>query len=84
VHQSSELRDQRFRRLLEEAEILGSDDLGAVLADNGPAGNPNDFTPCVHGSYWKTTACLQFFPKSRRIRVAYDTACQARYEELEL
>ena len=84
LHQSSELRDQRFERLLGESEILGAAELGAIMADHGANGTPDDFTPCVHGSYWKTTACLQFFPKSRRMRVAYDTACQARYEEVEL
>ncbi len=84
LHQSSELRDQRFKQLLGEAKILGADELGAVMADHGSTGTPNDDTPCVHGSYWYTTACLQFFPKSRRMRVAYDTACQARYEEVEL
>ncbi len=84
VHQSSELRDERLKELLGEAEPLGADDLGAIMADHGPTGTPDDNTPCVHGSYWYTTACLQFFPKSRRMRVAYDTACQARYEEAEL
>ena len=27
---------------------------------------------------------LPFFPKSRRIRVSYSNACQARYQEAEL
>ena len=84
LHQSSEVRDQRFKQLLAETEILGADELGAVMADHGPTGTPNDNTPCVHGSYWNTTACLQFFPRSRRMRVAYDSACRARYEEVEL
>ena len=45
---------------------------------------PGDYTLCTHGSYWYTTACLQLFPARRRMRVAYATACQARYEEIEL
>jgi hypothetical protein len=84
VHQSSELRDERFKQLLEQTEILGADELGAVMADHGSTGTPSDYTPCVHGSYWSTTACLQFFPKARRMRVAYESACGARYEEVEL
>lgn len=84
VHQSSELRGQRFEQLLAETEILGPDELAAVMADHGPSGAPDDCTPCVHSSYWCTTACLQFFPRSRRMRVAYESACQARYEEVRL
>jgi predicted choloylglycine hydrolase len=84
VHQSSHLRNQRFELLLSGSAILGRDELGAIMADHGASGNPDDFSPCVHGTYWRTTACLQLFPKSRRMRVAYDTACCARFEEVEL
>jgi hypothetical protein len=84
LHQSSERRDELFRQLLGQIDAFTLDDLGAVMADHGPTGIASDDTPCVHGSYWNTTACLQFLPKSRRLRVAYDTACQARFEEIEL
>lgn len=84
LHQSSQLRDQRFEELLGQAEHLGADELGAIMADHGPTGTPDDNTPCMHSSYWNTTACLQFFPKSRRIRVSYSNACQALYEEAQL
>jgi hypothetical protein len=84
LHQSSERRDERFRQLLSQAEAFGVEELGGVMADHGPAGIASDDTPCVHGSYWYTTACLQFLPRSRRMRVAYDTACNARFEEIEL
>ena len=84
VHQSSELRGRRFEQLLAETEIFGPDELAVVMADHGPNGVADDCTPCVHSSYWCTTACLQFFPRSRRMRVAYETACQARYEEVGL
>jgi hypothetical protein len=84
LHLSSELRAQRFTQLLAETDVFGADELAALMADHGPEGKPGDFTPCVHGSYWYTTACLQFFPRSRRMRIAYSTACQARYNEVEL
>ena len=82
VHHSSDMRNRRYRELLNNKKIFDKDTLGALMADHGENGIPNDFTPCVHGSYWQTTACLQFFPKSRRIRVAYDLACQAKYQEI--
>lgn len=82
VHHSSDMRNQRYRQLLNNKKIFDADTLGALMADHGENGIPNDFTPCVHGSYWQTTACLQFFPKTGRIRVAYDLACKARYQEI--
>lgn len=84
VHQSSDERDRRFVELLEGDAPLGEDDLQEVLADHGPGGEAGDYTICVHGSYWYTTATLQLFPRSRRMRIAYDTACNARYEEIAL
>lgn len=84
VLQSPELRQTRLAELLREPARLGPDDLARLMADHGPTGNPNDDTLCMHGSYWFTTACLQWFPVSRRVRVAYDTACRARYVEFRL
>ena len=79
LHQSSERRDQRFQELLAGDRVLGSDDLARIMADHGSLGIGDDFTPCVHGSYWYTTACLQLAPATRNLRIAYSTACQAQY-----
>lgn len=84
LHLSSETRDARFHELLNRGELLGANELASLMADHGAEGIPGDYTPCVHGSYWHTTACLQFFPKSRRVRVAFDTACQAHYSDFQL
>lgn len=84
LHRSSELRDQRFQELLSTTERFDRDTLAAVMSDHGPEGVPGNETPCVHGNYWHTTASLQYFPRSRTMRVAFDTACQARYVELTL
>ncbi|MFO0964937.1 MAG: C45 family peptidase [Gemmataceae bacterium] len=84
VHRSSELRNRRFRELLAASGPLDADGLAAIMADHGSDGAPSDFTPCVHGAYWFTTACAQFFPAARRMRVAYSTACQPRFAELAL
>jgi len=84
LHESSEARDRRFQQLLGEMEVLAADDLARVMSDHGASGTPTDLTPCVHGAYWQTTASLQLFPRSRRMRVAYQNACQAQYAELAL
>lgn len=84
VHQSSEVRNRRFEQLLDASPILDADALAGLMADHGSTGAPSYETICVHSDYWHTTACLQFFPKSRRMRVAYDTACRAQYQDVEL
>lgn len=82
LHSSSDKRDRRFRELIDATDVFDAERLASLMADHGPDDEPADDTPCVHGSYWFTTACLQFFPKTRQLRVAYDTACQAQYERL--
>ena len=84
LHQSSSRRDRRFRELLAGDDAFDADALAALMADHGPDDTPGDDTPCVHGSYWNTTACLQFFPRSRRVRVSYSHACRAEYHEVRL
>ncbi len=82
LHESSDVRDQRFKRLLTEADAIGADELAELMADHGPDNMPSANTPCVHSEYWNTTACLQFFPRSRRMRASYSSACRARYQDI--
>lgn len=84
LHESSERRDERFPALLNRHERIGTEELAAIMADHGPDGTPDDRSLCVHGDYWNTTACLQFLPRSRRVRVAFDHACRARYTDFSL
>jgi isopenicillin-N N-acyltransferase-like protein len=81
---SHEKRDRRFAELLRGTGRFGPDELARLMADHGPAGVPETTTPCVHSPYWNTTACLQFFPRSRTMRVAYDFACRAEYREFAI
>ena len=84
VLQSHAIRAQRIEKLFLAQSSVGPDELAAIMADHGPTGVPNGASPCVHTDYFKTTASLQWFPKSRRARVAYSTACTARYVEIAL
>lgn len=84
LHLSSERRNERFEANLADGAMLGPAELARIMADHGPSGVPDDFTPCVHGTYWHTTACLQLLPATRTLRVAYANACQARYETFQL
>ena len=84
LHESSALRDRRFSQLLAEVDVIDINRIGNIMADHGSENMPSDYTPCVHGSYWFTTACLQFFPRERRMRVAYSSACCADFEDLIL
>ena len=84
LHRSSSRRDRRFRELLAERDVFGPDALAAVMADHGIDGVPGEDTPCVHGPYWKTTACLQLVPRARRLRASYSNACEAKFREASL
>ncbi len=74
----------RIEELVREQGRLGLEELAAVMADHGPAGEPDGASPCVHTDYYKTTACLQWLPAQRRARVSYTTACAARYADIAL
>ena len=47
-------------------------------------GEPSKDSICMHSDYWTTTATLQFLPRSRRLRVAFDSACTARFSDFEV
>jgi hypothetical protein len=77
-------RESRIEALVRSKGLLGGDELAAIMADHGPANAPDGTTPCVHTDYWRTTAALQWFPAQRRLRVAFSTACKAKYVEIAL
>lgn len=84
LHNSSEQRQQRLGCLLAGDKPLDQDDLAGIMSDHGANKKASADTLCMHSDYWNTTACLQFFPKQRRMRVAYSSACQAEYQEFLL
>ena len=84
LHQSAIKRRERFEQLLASDQPLDLNALSRIMADHGEDGKPADTTPCVHGPYWSTTASLQLFPRTRRIRVAFDSACRGQHVELAL
>jgi len=51
--------------------------LGKIMADHGDDNKPEKTTIGTHSPYWAAPASLQLFPKSRRMRVAVDSACRA-------
>ena len=77
-------RARRIEELVSRQSCLGPDELAAIMADHGPAGLPDGSSPCVHTDYFNTTACFQWFPGRRRVRVSYSVACKARYVEIAL
>jgi hypothetical protein len=63
---------------------MGPEELRTILSDHGSTGQPTDDSLCMHGSYWTTTASLQWFPAERKLSVAYSSTCQAEYRALQL
>jgi hypothetical protein len=84
VHESANVRDCRFKQLLGGREPLDSDRLAHIMADHETGGKPGDTSICKHSDYWNTTAAVQLFPVSRRMRVAFDSACRAQYKDFAL
>ena len=78
------VRARRIEELLRDRISIGPDELAAIMADHGPSGAPDGASPCVHTGYFNTTASLQWFPRRRSVRVAYNWACKARYVEIGL
>lgn len=84
VLQWHEDRARRIEELVRSGRQVGPDELATIMADHGSSNVPDGSSPCVHTNYWRTTACLQWFPAARRVRVSYSTACRAKYVEMEL
>ena len=84
VLQSAQRRREQFERLFSNHAAFDSEQLRQLLGDHGASGQPSDDSLCMHGSYWTTTASLQFFPARRSMRVAYSSTCDANYVELQL
>ncbi len=84
VLESAEHRSRRFEHLLAEHRPLSADDLADLMADHGDAEAADHRSLCMHSEYWNTTACLQFFPRQRRMRVSYSSACDAKYTDFAL
>lgn len=81
VHSSSEHRELALREIEQHKAPLDPDTLAKQMANHGPADSPSHSTLCMHSEYWHTTACVQLLPETRRLRVSYSTACQARYAD---
>lgn len=84
VLESSDRRDERFATLLAGDEAFDGESLQRLMADHGPDGVGSACTPCMHSDYWNTTACVQLYPRERRMRVAFDSACRARFVDFAL
>jgi hypothetical protein len=77
-------RNKRISQLLSLKKQFSPDDLAGILADHGDEQSGEPSALCVHGPTQCTTAILQYFPVTRRVRAAFTSACQARFSELNL
>jgi hypothetical protein len=84
LHESAIRRRERLQALTQGTSALSIAALESIMADHGPNGEPSDTSICVHSRYWSTTASLQLFPRTRRMRVAFDSACRRTYTEFEV
>src|SRR5437762_2899260 len=55
IHESANVRDLRFKQLLDGDEPLDTDQLGRIMSDHQSGGMPGDTSICMHSDYWNTT-----------------------------
>lgn len=84
VHASSESRSDRAHALLADCGTASADDLKAMLADHGPAGEGDDYTICRHGPYHRTTSSVVLYPQRRTMEIMFGAPCEATYSLVAL
>ena len=84
LHDSAVERRDRFKKVLERNEPRISAPWRKIMTDHGDDNEPEETTICTRSPYSATTASLQLFPKSRRKRVAFDSASRAQHEQIVL
>ncbi|HBV62920.1 MAG TPA: hypothetical protein DEF45_07855 [Rhodopirellula sp.] len=82
VHESADLRAEAIQRAVVGRFPLSLGDMHQILSGHAHGDSCNSL--CMHGDYWSTTACTQLLPRERKIRVAFDNACQAELHEFEV
>lgn len=81
---SAEERFGRLRNLTSAPAPIGLEEAIAIMGDHGPSGIAGQNTVCVHSAHADTIASLQYFPRTRRMRVDFTHACRADHVELSV
>lgn len=84
VLQSPEMRYVRLEHLLKQYGKMSMLDLVEIMSDHGPEGASGEDTVCVHGVRANTVASVQFWPKSRMMRVTAGSPCSRQYQLIGL
>ncbi len=84
VHESSELRYNRFEELVKKYKIIGIKELDSILKDHLGEDLGNDNTICRHGKLLSTQVGLIFVPKQRQIKVFFGNPCRTNSLEFYL
>jgi len=62
IHESANVRDLRFKELLNGDEPFSPDQLARIMADHETAGKPGDTSICTHSDYWNRRQLYNSFP----------------------
>lgn len=84
VLESAEKRDRRLASRLGGRSRWSTADLRQLMGDHGQTPRGDGNTICMHGTYWKTIASMQFHPHRRQISIGYGPACEAELFEFAL
>ena len=81
VHESSEQRLKRARKLLKDKTSVDENKIATILRDHGSDNRPSMLTICRHDEYASTLRSVIFYPNRKRIKVLYGSPCQNEYDE---
>lgn len=81
VHESSEQRFKRVKKLLKNIGKLDDNKVTAILQDHGKDNNPSMLTICRHDDYASTIRSVIFYPNRKTLKVLYGNPCQNEYTE---
>ncbi len=93
IHETNELRYERALEILNSRRKHSEDDLIKLLSDHHlPHGKTDAFprssdttgsenTICRHGGFFRTQVSALFYPRKRRVLVAFGFPCKAEFAE---
>lgn len=81
IHETNELRYERAVEIIKSAKKLDEGDFIKLLSDHSRGAAGSEDTICRHGDFFRTQVSAIFFPRRRRILVAFGFPCSSEFSE---
>lgn len=80
IHETNELRYRRAIDIIEDMNKLDENDLIKILCDHAN-GVGSENTICRHGEFFNTQVSAIFYPRRRKILIAFGYPCSSEFQE---